>query len=195
MIRFVDFHDSFSNNVLDWLQKCFSSVDRLTWEQYVSCEEDPSTPIVFGPGPHRPSYYPDVQKKLADSWGDTPFLGVCLGMQFMAVHLGAELKEHPAPKHGSSVKLIWDKEAVEQSILQGHSLPESAGVYHSLGVSAGDPNIVDFVLAKDTDQFALAISRSKLHPNRTPTLGLQFHPESFLSADSLSLLKAWKATL
>ncbi len=197
-IRFVDFHDSFSNNVLAWLETRFVAIDHLSWEQFVELDLqktlEQGIPLVFGPGPHRPSQYPKVQARLAECWGKIPFLGVCLGMQFMAVQMGATLEKHPKPQHGSKVNLHWEAAAVESSPLAGFLLPNSAGVYHSLAVSAADTFLQGSVLGKDEHDFVMALVAEKqlqACSRKVFSLGFQFHPESFLSENTLPLLDAW----
>jgi len=196
LIQFVDFHDSFSNNVLGWLHTCFDEIDHVSWEQYIAGSELQTTPVVFGPGPHRPCHYPEVRARLAEVWGKVPFLGVCLGMQFMAVHLGGRLQQHPSPKHGSRIDLDWGEARVKASFLNDCMLPQTVGVYHSLSVSADDPRIKESVLAVDGDGFAMAITMAMAQEvGEISCLGLQFHPESFLSDGSDELLRAWKNSL
>jgi anthranilate/para-aminobenzoate synthase component II len=186
LIEFVDFYDSFSNNVIDWLGQRFAKVKVITCDEFSQSKEPMTSPTVFGPGPHRPSSYSVVQKRLQQNWGKVPFLGICLGHQFMLEQMGMNLVQHQELKHGFCVPINWQKDAVDRSPLRGAALPEKAGVYHSLAASSSD----DSILAVDDLGFVLACHQ---HQGRVWNLGVQFHPESFLSDSSFALLEVWQA--
>ncbi|MEM8757883.1 MAG: gamma-glutamyl-gamma-aminobutyrate hydrolase family protein [Planctomycetota bacterium] len=106
---------------------------------------------------------------LADETPDMPVLGVCLGMQLMALHAGGKLDQWMAdstPTHGDH----WDR---DHRVECTGSLKGGSGTVHSRHRQAvSDPGSLR-VCAAAHDGVTEAVS----DPARRFYLGVQWHPE------------------
>ena len=87
-IAFIDHYDSFSFNVLDWLE-C-ASRGKIAVKKIVAKDEASLArlkyspiPIVISPGPGRPGDYPRTLDLIKNVMDQVPILGVCLGHQML----------------------------------------------------------------------------------------------------------------
>ena len=143
--------------------------------------------IIISPGPGRPESAGisiEVAQKLG---GEIPILGVCLGHQAIAVAYGADVGRAPQPIHGKIARVRHDGSGLFEGIDTGFE----AGRYHSLVVDADslpdDFQVSASILAEDSggdDGLVMAIRH-----DTKPIYGVQFHPESILTAGGQSLLK------
>ena len=104
-------------------------------------------------------------------------LGVCLGHQALAAAFGGRwvLGE---PVHGKTATVEHDG----RTIFEGLESPLVAGRYHSLVVDPGLPDCLErSAWSGDT---VMAVRHREL-----PAEGVQFHPESVLTAGGKRLLK------
>ena len=105
---------------------------------------------------------------------EIPTLGICLGMQFIAGFYGISVAEVEEPVHGSQVEIIHSNDRLFNNI----PIEFKAVRYNSLGImNMNDTNnkIKDIATEVGTGS-VMAIKHSTL-----PFVGLQYHPESFLS--------------
>lgn len=115
--------------------------------------------IVISPGPGKPEEYPDY-KRLFES--GKPIIGICLGMQIMAVEFGGEVDRLPDCFHGRTENIEFDGRTY------------AVARYHSLAVTRV-PGCFD-IISRDKSGVPMAM----IHKN-LPIVGYQFHPESFLT--------------
>jgi anthranilate synthase/aminodeoxychorismate synthase-like glutamine amidotransferase len=107
----------------------------------------------------------------------TPVLGVCLGHQSLAQEFGGRVVRGE-PVHGKTATVEHDG----RTIFRGLESPLVAGRYHSLVV---DPELPDSLeCSARSGDTVMAIRHREL-----PCEGVQFHPESVLTADGKQLLK------
>jgi anthranilate synthase/aminodeoxychorismate synthase-like glutamine amidotransferase len=148
--------------------------------------------VVFSPGPGAPSDYPRSRALIRALLGHVPIFGVCLGHQLLATALGCTVTRCSLPRHGFG-SLIHHPGT---GLFHGVPNPCIAGRYHSLCVDpASAPPGVDLIATSD-DGCTMALTAFA-----GGALGVQFHPESFLSIggtrilqNSLTLAKEWKIT-
>lgn len=98
-----------------------------------------------------------------------PVLGICLGMQMMALCNGGTLNQHLPDTHDTH-STHWEHEHAIQSIDQ--SVLKSGVVYSKHRQAVEDPGKYR-VLATSSDGIIEAID----DPSRAYTLGVQWHPE------------------
>ncbi len=140
--------------------------------------------VVISPGPFGPDQAgvsADVVRALGSR---VPILGVCLGMQVIAMVAGARVEESGSPIHGKQRELHHNGGA----LYQGVPTPFAAGLYHSLVVvpSTIPPELA--VTASTADGVIMGVeSRDR------PVHGVLFHPESFLTPDGERLLSNFMA--
>jgi len=141
--------------------------------------------IVISPGPGDPndrSYFGVCGDVIAELHKDVPILGVCLGMQGMAVSFGGNIKRAQAPKHGKTSIIHHDEKGVFEN------LPNELSVmrYHSLVVESESLPPVFAKTAMSTDTGELMGIR---HIDYPWLEGIQFHPESFATEGGVDMLR------
>ncbi len=110
---------------------------------------------------------------------DTPLLGICLGLQSLAAVHGGVIVRAPAPVHGKTSEIHHNGTGV----MTGLPNPFVATRYHSLVVDrATVPDSLEITAWTD-DGLVMGLA----HRDR-PHHAVQFHPESYLSADGMQLL-------
>lgn len=138
--------------------------------------------IVLSPGPGHPRNRRDfgVCTDLVRDPLPVPMLGVCLGMQGMALWTGGAVDRAPELVHGEAD----EAHLAPHPWLQGTPRRIPVGRYHSLRVAAdGLPEEWD-ALGATRDGTLMAIA----HRSR-PWMGLQFHPESILTPDGPRIIR------
>ena len=139
-----------------------------------------ATHIVISPGPGRPE---DAGRTCAvvERWqGRLPILGVCLGHQAIGHVHGARIERAPRAVHGQASRVYHDG----RTIYAGLANPFAAGRYHSLLVDEhGLPGSLEVsAYTSDGEIMGLRVAGTR-------TEGVQFHPESILTADGRRLLE------
>jgi len=119
--------------------------------------------------PYRQNVETLLLEHLRDTSPDTPMLGVCLGMQMMALVAGGHLNQHLPDTHQSHAD-HWDN---DHEIVPSAGSSLSPGIVHSMHRQAIDnPGSLD-VLALAHDGIIEAVG----DPKRAFCIGVQWHPE------------------
>ncbi len=105
--------------------------------------------------------------------GQTPLLGICLGHQSIAAAFGARIVAAPGPVHGRTSAIEHDGRGFLAGLPQGFA----ATRYHSLIVDEGTLPACLTVTARTDGCVPMGVRHST-----QPTEGVQFHPESILTA-------------
>lgn len=186
MIVLIDNYDSFTYNLVQRLGELDA---RLPIKVYrndqvtpAEIEADKPTHLIISPGPCTPreaGVSVDVIRHFA---GKVPILGVCLGHQSMGFAFGAEIVRAGRLMHGKTSLIRHDGEG----LFAGVTNPFEATRYHSLVIKPGtlpDDFIVTATSTDDADEIMAIRHRT------WPLEGVQFHPESFLTAEGPKLLQ------
>ena len=189
MILLIDNYDSFTYNLVQRLGEIDPGLDlRVRRNDQVSVEEverlAPSH-IIISPGPCTPreaGVYNEVLRTFA---GRLPILGVCLGHQCIGHVFGGEVVRNARIMHGKTSPIHHD----DQGVFAGLSNPFEATRYHSLVIRRETFHNPDFVVSAWTDEGEIMGVRHRTWPLH----GVQFHPESFLTAEGPKLLKNFLA--
>ncbi len=177
VIAFVENHDSFSFNIIDYLQTLGCKV--MVFDHCQDPDLSMCSHVVIGPGPKEPDTSGKLMQWLSQTMQkNLPLLGICLGHQALGIFLGAKLIRAPRPIHGEAEIIEHD----QQGLFQGIPYPFKATRYHSL-ILTDIPDILD-IHARSHDNQIMAIA----HKTK-PAFGVQFHPESFLSTQGLLIFK------
>jgi anthranilate synthase component II len=173
-ILVVDNYDSFTYNLVQLLLVARAEVDVLRNDAEPAAAMLARRPdaILLSPGPGRPEEA-GVCLDLLALRPELPVLGVCLGHQAMGVSFGATVDRAVHLMHGKTSMVRHDG----TGIFAGVPSPFEATRYHSLEVQEGSlPGELEPVAWAD-DGTLMAMRHARL-----PWWGVQFHPESVLTA-------------
>ncbi len=181
MILMIDNYDSFTYNLVQELAEISGvsiEVVRNDADTAEALLDLGPQAIVISPGPGTPDDA-GVSLDLLRVAVDTPILGICLGMQSLAAVHGGAVVRAPAPVHGKTSEIHHNGHGV----MAGLPDPFIATRYHSLMVDRDTvPDELE-VNAWTDDGLVMGLA----HRER-PHHAVQFHPESYLSADGMQLL-------
>ena len=179
----VDNYDSFTFNLVQYLGVLEATVmvkrnDEVSIDEINAIAPDA---VVISPGPGVPAEAGiSMPMVLWCAETTTPLLGVCLGHQAIAEAFGGSIVQAPSIMHGKTSLVHHDADGV----LRGLPDPFEAMRYHSLVVErAMLPAALD-VSAWTSDDVIMGLRHIEL-----PIEGVQFHPESILTAQGMRLLE------
>lgn len=181
MIVMIDNYDSFTYNLVDYLQQLGAVVEvfRHDHVSVATIQALEPTMIVLSPGPKSPDQA-GICLAVVEAFAQTiPILGVCLGHQTIAQAFGAKIVRAPQPVHGK-VSVI-NHQGI--GMFQGLANPLRVARYHSLVVEAATLPPCFRVLATTTDDLIMAFEH-----HTYPLQAVQFHPESIATESGLKLL-------
>src|SRR5437879_5458818 len=185
MILLIDNYDSFTYNLVQRLGEMDGNVqvavyrnDQITVDEVQRLQ--PSH-IIISPGPCTPREAGVSNEILQRCAATTPILGVCLGHQCIGHVFGGEVVRNYRVMHGKTSLIHHDG----LGLFAGLSNPFEATRYHSLVIRRETFQNPDFTVTAWTDEDEIMGVRHKAWPLH----GVQFHPESFLTAEGPRLLK------
>jgi len=178
-VLLIDNYDSFAYNLVQALRLLGAQVDVVrndvqSTRDVLAREHDC---IVVSPGPCTPTEA-GVSVEVCRA-ARKPLLGVCLGHQGLVVACGGTVERAARVRHGKTSPIAHDG----TGLFRGLPSPLVAARYHSLVATELPPELVACATAED-DGTCMAVR----HRTR-PAYGVQFHPESFLTADGPVLLR------
>lgn len=181
MILLIDNYDSFSYNLYQLIGQIDDDIkvfrnDKITLDEISRL--NPSM-ILLSPGPGRPEdagICIDIVKEFYDK---IPILGVCLGHQSICMAFGGVISYASELMHGKSSIISLS----DDLIFEGLDKEITVGRYHSLSLKDKTLPKELKVIARSDDGEIMAVKHEKFN-----VYGLQFHPESILTPDGLSIL-------
>ncbi len=182
MILVIDNYDSFTYNLVQYLGELGASLHVARNDQITLAEIEQLAPerIVISPGPCTPNEAGislDVFKHFA---GKLPILGVCLGHQAMGQAFGGNVIRAPYLMHGKTSQILHDG----RTVFAGLDNPFTATRYHSLIVERESlPSVLE-VSATTSDGLIMGLRHREFICE-----GVQFHPESIMTAAGKKLLQ------
>jgi anthranilate synthase/aminodeoxychorismate synthase-like glutamine amidotransferase len=177
----LDNYDSFTWNLAQYLGELGAEVDvvlndRISADAGVRGRYDA---VVISPGPGRPDEAGISVDLVRRTAGRVPLLGVCLGHQAIARAYGGRIVPAPTLVHGKISPVFHDG----RRIFDGMPQPFKATRYHSLTVDRGSlPRQLE-VSAGTAGGVIMGLRHVELEVE-----GVQFHPESILTAHGKRLL-------
>ena len=181
MILLIDNYDSFTFNLAQYLGELGAPPlvrrnDELTVEDIEAMRPER---IVISPGPGRPEDAGVSVQTIRRLGHRTPLLGVCLGHQGIGLAFGGTVIRASELMHGKVSSVHHDGRGVFRGLPQ----PFVAGRYHSLVV--GEPVPAELEISARTEDGTIMGLRHRT----CPIHGVQFHPESVLTAAGKHLLR------
>ena len=180
-IAYIDHYDSFTFNLIDWILNSSLpiEIDLIRFDSVCDVRKlmEAPIPIIISPGPKSPRHVNSTVELVDKLLGKVPILGVCLGHQILGEVLGFETTTSKFPCHGDFKELnILHKDG----ILNGIDMFIRVAAYHSLVIQK-TINTHDLAVISATCKNGEIMCIEYKGLNKYPAIGIQFHPESFLS--------------
>lgn len=183
-ILLLDNYDSFTFNLLHYLQKYDGvEVDVFRNDAISVKEAAVYDAIVLSPGPGLPQQAGIMMELINEYKTQKKMLGVCLGLQAIAVSFGYELFNLETVQHGVARKTILTS---EDYLFDGIPQEFICGRYHSWVVKNNGDNKSLITTAVDQSNHIMAM-KHKAYNLR----GVQFHPESILTEHGHQIIYNW----
>ena len=183
MILLIDNYDSFSYNLYQLVGEVRSDIkvsrnDKITIEEIRDLNPDE---IILSPGPGKPENAGICVDLVREFHDEIPILGVCLGHQAICVALGGSVSHAKRLMHGKSSDISLDY----NYIFKGLPSQISVGRYHSLSlVEETLPEPLEIISKAKDDGEVMAVKHKQYN-----VYGLQFHPESILTPDGITIIE------
>jgi anthranilate synthase/aminodeoxychorismate synthase-like glutamine amidotransferase len=185
MVFVLDNYDSFTYNLVQYLGELGAEVEVRRNDQVTiaGVEELKPERIVVSPGPCTPQDAGISIELVKHFAGKVPVLGVCLGHQAIGAAFGGEVVRASNLMHGKTSEVQHDG----RTIFRDLPSPMRATRYHSLIVRKnGLPRDLE-VSATTRDRDGSEVIMGLRH-RKYPVEGVQFHPESVLTAAGKQLV-------
>lgn len=182
MIFVLDNYDSFTYNLVQRLGEIDASLnihvarnDKTSLDEIAQLSPDR---IIISPGPCTPSEAGLSKEVIARFGPKLPVLGVCLGHQCLAEVYGAQVVRAGRLMHGKVSQIQHNGEGVFASL----DNPFTATRYHSLIVPE-ESIPTEFEVTAWVEDPGQPREIMGLRHREHPVHGVQFHPESYLTAE------------
>ena len=181
MLLMIDNYDSFTYNLVQYFGELGAVVEVRRNDEVSLDEIERMNParLCVSPGPCTP-HEAGISCAVVERFGPRlPVLGVCLGHQSVGQVYGGTVVRAPRLMHGKTSRIHHDG----RGVFAGLANPFEATRYHSLVI---DPPTVPGCLevCARTDEGEIMGVRHR----EFPVHGVQFHPESILTAEGRKLL-------
>lgn len=182
MILMIDNYDSFTYNLVQYLGVLGSEVevhrnDKITLDEIESMKPER---IVISPGPGTPQSAGITIPVIERFHSKVPILGVCLGHQGIGAAFGGRVVHAAQLMHGKTSEISHDGKSIFLDLPD----PFTATRYHSLAIERKSlPSCLEVsAVAEDGEIMGL-------RHREYPVEGIQFHPESILTKEGMSILQ------
>lgn len=183
MILLIDNYDSFSYNLFQLVGEVNNNIrvfrnDKITLEEISDLNPDA---IILSPGPGKPENAGICVDAVKEFHDKIPILGVCLGHQAICEALGGTVSHAKRLMHGKSSNIYLDYDF----IFKGLPSEITVGRYHSLSLVEDTlPDCLEIISKAKDDGEVMAVKHKDFN-----VYGLQFHPESILTPDGLTIIE------
>jgi anthranilate synthase component 2 len=186
MLLMIDNYDSFTFNLVQYLGELGAEVRVFRNDQISVSDIEELRPerIVISPGPCTPNEAGISVETIRRFAGRVPILGVCLGHQSIGQAFGGRIVHARQIMHGKT-SLIHHR---CQGVFRGLPNPLEATRYHSLVIERDTlPGILEVTAWTEDESGAMDEIMGVRH-RELVVAGVQFHPESILTAVGHDLL-------
>ena len=183
MILLIDNYDSFSYNLFQLIGEVTPDIkvsrnDKITVEEIEDLNPDA---IILSPGPGRPENAGICMDIVKEFHEKIPILGVCLGHQAICAAFGGKISHAKRLMHGKSSKISLEYDF----LFVGLPSEITVGRYHSLSlVEQSLPDCLEIISKSKDDGEIMAVKHKQYN-----IYGLQFHPESILTPDGITIIQ------
>ena len=187
MLLMIDNYDSFTYNVVQYLGELGADVHVVRNDEITVDDIEALAPekIVISPGPYTPNEAGISMAVIERYAGKLPLLGICLGHQSIGQVFGGEVVRARKVMHGKTSPIHHRGEGV----FRGLSEPFEATRYHSLVVARHSlPDCLEVTAWTETEAGDVDEIMGLRH-KELAVEGVQFHPESILTAHGHDLLQ------
>jgi anthranilate synthase/aminodeoxychorismate synthase-like glutamine amidotransferase len=182
MIAVIDNYDSFTYNLVQYLQELGQTVLVFRNDAIGVAEVEALAPshVVLSPGPGTPEDAGITLALIEQLAGRVPILGVCLGHQAIGQAFGGKVVRAGRVMHGKVSRIRHDSSGVFAGV------PDDfvATRYHSLVVEPSSLPDCLAVTARADDGEVMGLRHRAL-----PVEGVQFHPEALLTEHGHKMLQ------
>jgi anthranilate synthase component 2 len=171
-VLIIDNYDSFTYNLFHYVDSFHVEVEVIRNKNINFNEINKYDKVILSPGPGLPEEAGYLMNFIDQFYTKIPILGVCLGMQALALSFEDELYNQDMVKHGISMQV----RKIAQSKLF-NEIPETfqVGLYHSWAVHLNnDSPFIPTLISQEG--VLMAFEHKSL-----PIFGVQFHPESIMT--------------
>ena len=192
MILLIDNYDSFTYNLVQRLGEIDPNLEiEVHRNDQITCDEIAAkkpTHLIVSPGPCTPTEAGISVECIERFAGKIPILGVCLGHQSIGQATGGTIVRAKRLMHGKTDRITHDG----QGLFSGLPNPLTATRYHSLVIQP-DTLSPDFIACAWADAPDGSKEIMAIRHKSQPLVGVQFHPESFLTEHGHDMLRAFLA--
>ena len=187
MLLMIDNYDSVTYNVVQYLGELGADVHVVRNDEIAVADIAALSPekIVISPGPCTPNEAGVSMAVIKEYAGKLPILGICLGHQSIGQAFGGEVIRARKVMHGKTSPVHHRGDGV----FRGLSQPFEATRYHSLVVAKNSlPECLEVTAWTQTESGEVDEIMGLRH-RELAIEGVQFHPESILTAHGHDLLR------
>lgn len=180
-VLMIDNYDSFTYNIVHYVQSFDVEVDVLRNDKISLDEVDNYNSIILSPGPGIPEEAGILLDVIRKYGATKKILGVCLGHQAIGQVYGAELYNVGEVIHGKArnTTIVYD-----DNLFTAIPKEFESGRYHSWAIRNVKSPLI--VTATDNDAIVQAIKHEQYNVR-----GVQFHPESVMTPVGKQLIENW----
>ena len=187
MLLMIDNYDSFTYNVVQYLGELGAEVKVVRNDEIGVSDIEALSPrkIVISPGPCTPNEAGISMEVIRRYAGVVPLLGICLGHQSIGQVFGGKVVRARKVMHGKTSPIFHRAQGVFADL----SCPFEATRYHSLVVERDSlPDCLEVTAWTQTESGDIDEIMGLRH-RELAVEGVQFHPESILTAHGHDLLR------
>jgi len=183
-ILVIDNYDSFTYNLVHYLQDLNCEVTVYRNDEFDIDEVKKFDKILLSPGPGVPDEAGLLKEVIKTYSPSKSILGVCLGQQAIGEVFGGSLTNLDKVYHGvaTNVTILVD----DENLFNGLEKQIEVGRYHSWVINPQDfPESLEITSVDENGQIMSVRHRT------LDVKGVQFHPESVLTPHGKKMLENW----
>ena len=183
-IAVIDNYDSFTYNLVHYLEDLNAGVSVYRNDEFELEELEIFDKILLSPGPGIPEEAGLLKVVISKYAESKSILGVCLGQQAIGEVFGGTLINLDKVFHGVTTKVT--KTVTDEALFDKLPNEFEVGRYHSWVVAnKGFPDVLEITSVDESGQIM------SLRHKTLDIRGVQFHPESVLTPFGKQILENW----